>query len=64
MSTTYIAALVNVLVFVLPAIGVHVVDTNALTQGIVTVAGVVATAWIFYGRFRAGGITAIGLRKD
>lgn len=64
MSTTYIAQLVAILVFVLPRFGIDVVDANALTSMIAAIVGIIATVWVFIGRWRAGGITIFGLRKD
>lgn len=63
MSTTFIANLVVILTFTLPAIGLEVFDENRLTQALVVAVGIFANAWVFIGRWRAGGINAFGLRK-
>lgn len=63
MSTTYIALLVNALVFVAPQFGFTVFDPASLSGAIAAAVGLLATGWAFYGRYRAGGITALGIRK-
>lgn len=63
MSTTYLAGIVTILTMVLPHFGIFVQDPNTLTSTLQDVVGLVSVVWIFYGRYRAGGITAIGLRK-
>ena len=64
MSTTYIANIVTFLTLVLPVFGVHIVDTDAFTTGIMQVVGVLSTAYVFYGRYKAGGINIFGLRTN
>lgn len=63
MSETYIALLVNFIVFVAPHFGLSVVDPSSLAGSVAAVVGLVATGWAFYGRYKAGGITIFGLRK-
>lgn len=63
MSTTYIANIVAILVFVLPHFGITIADPNTLTGIFTSVAGAIAAIWVFYGRYRAGGISIFGLRK-
>lgn len=64
MSTTYVAVFISLLTLGLPAIGVEVADEETLRGVITDLMGVASLLFIFYGRFRAGGITAIGLRKS
>ncbi len=61
-STTFIANIVAVLVFVLPVFGVHIVDQTAFSGSIASVVGVISTLYVFYGRYKAGGITAFGIK--
>lgn len=63
MSTTYIANIVAVIALVLPHFAIQVVDPGTLGAVIANVVGVVAAAWVFIGRWRAGGINILGLRK-
>ncbi len=63
LSTTYIANIVSVLVFVLPVLGINVVDEGSFTQTVTQIAGVVTVAYVFYGRYKAGGISAFGIKK-
>lgn len=64
MSTTYIALLVNALVFVAPHFGFEVFNPESLMGFAAGLVGLAATAYAFYGRYRAGGINALGLRKS
>lgn len=61
-STTYIATAVSVLVFVLPVLGIQIIDEGSLAKSITEIVGVIAVAYTFYGRYKAGGIDAFGLR--
>lgn len=63
MSQTYIAVIVGFLSTVLPKLGVTV-GTEELTQTISTVVTIGATIWALWGRYRAGGISALGFRKQ
>lgn len=63
MSSTYISAIISFLVFALPSIGIQVVDEGTLASTITQIVGVVAILYTFVGRYRAGGISAFGLRK-
>lgn len=63
MSTTYIANIVAVLAFALPHFGIQVVDPGTLAAVLANVVGVVAALWVFIGRWKAGGINILGLRK-
>ncbi len=62
-STTFIANIVSVLVFVLPVLGIHIVNQSAFTTAVASIIGVISTFYVFYGRYKAGGITAFGIRK-
>jgi Flp pilus assembly protein protease CpaA len=61
-STTFIANIVAVLVFVLPVLGIEIVDERTLAGVVASVAGVVSVLYVFYGRYKAGGINAFGIR--
>ena len=63
MSTTYIAILVSLLTLAFPAVGVVVVDQDTLTKAVMDLVGVGALIYALYGRYKAGGISAFGLRK-
>ena len=62
-STTYVATIVSVLVFVLPLLGIEVIDEGTLAKTVSNIIGVISTLYIFYGRFKAGGISIFGLKK-
>lgn len=64
MSTTYVANIVAILAFVLPHFGISIVDPNSLAATVAGVFGVIASAYVFIGRWRAGGISLFGIRKD
>jgi len=64
MSTTYISNFVAVIALGLPIIGFEVFDEQALTGAIAGFVGVAALVYNFYGRYRAGGISAFGFRKQ
>jgi hypothetical protein len=64
MSTTYIANIVSILTLALPVFGVHVADPGSLTETLTEVAGVAAAIYVFYGRYKAGGISIFGIRAD
>ena len=63
LSTTYIASGVAVLALVLPLFGLEIADEGTLTNTVQGLVGAVAVFYTFYGRWRAGGISAWGLRK-
>ena len=63
MSTTFIAQIVQFLAWILPAIGITV-GSDALTTTISTIALVGTGVWVFIGRWRAGGISIFGFRKN
>ena len=62
-STTYIAAIVSIIVFVLPLFGLDVADEGTITNVITNVVGTISSLYIFYGRYKAKGITAFGIKK-
>jgi len=62
-STTYIAGIVSVIVFVLPLIGLDVADNGTLTNTVTSIVGAIGAIWVFVGRYRAGGISALGIKK-
>lgn len=62
MSQTYIGIIVGLLSSVLPKFGVQV-GSEELTQTISLIGTIVGTVWALWGRYRAGGITALGFRK-
>jgi len=61
-STTFIANLIAIVVFVLPILGIQIVDQGTLTSTITNLVGIIATLYVFYGRYKAGGINAFGIR--
>jgi len=63
MSSTYLAGIVSFLVFALPVLGFDVIDEGTLAETVTQLVGVGAVLYSFYGRFRAGGISAFGFRK-
>lgn len=62
MSQTYIAIVVMVLSQLLPKWGI-VLESEALTTTVSTVALLLGAVWALYRRYRAGGISTLGLRK-
>ena len=62
MSKTYIA---NIVAIALPLLHTFGLDLNAtaLTATVTTIVQIIAWGAIFYGRFKAGGIDALGRRK-
>lgn len=63
MSTTYIATLVSLLTLGLPAVGLEMANPESVTGALNTLLGIAASLYILYGRYKAGGINAFGLRK-
>lgn len=55
MSHTYLALIVSVLSFGLPALGIEVVEEKTLTKTLTDLVGVGALLYAFYGRYKAGG---------
>lgn len=62
MSSTYIATFVSIALALSPAMGLNL-NENDLTATVSTLAQVVAWGWVFFGRFRAGGLKWWGGRK-
>ena len=62
-SSTYIAGAVSVIIFVLPMIGLDIADEGTLTNTITGIVGFLSAIWVFVGRYRAGGISAFGIKK-
>ena len=62
-STTYIAVIVNLLVTFLPKFGITAGsdELTAIIQGAVAVA---TGVWIIYKRYKAGGITVLGVKNS
>lgn len=63
LSQTYIAVAVGFLSATLPKFGVEV-GSEELTTTLSLVGTVVATVWALWGRYRAGGVSAFGLKKS
>ena len=61
-SQTYIGILVSLLGSLLPRIGVEIgsEDLTITVSVLVTIAG---SIWAFWGRFRKGDISALGVKK-
>jgi len=62
-SKTFIANIVTVLVFVLPLFGFEIIDQNTITDLVTKFMGVVSIAYVFYGRYKNGGINILGFKK-
>lgn len=60
-SQTYIAALVGLLVQVLPLLGITV-GSDALTTTMQTIVAIVTGLWIIFRRYSKGDISAFGTR--
>lgn len=63
MSPTYIAAAVALIATLLKVSG-YTVDEGTLTANLDSIAQVASILYVFYGRYKAGGISALGIRKD
>ncbi|MEK7068271.1 MAG: hypothetical protein AAB964_00460 [Patescibacteria group bacterium] len=63
MSSTYIANITGFLLWVAPMLGLNL-NATELTTTLTTLVAVGSGVWIFIGRFRAGGITWWGGRKE
>lgn len=63
MSTTFVAAAVAFLTLALPVFGFEVINQQTFAGDISQLVGVASILYTFYGRYRAGGINAFGLRK-
>ena len=64
MSTTYVSAIVAFLMLVLPLFGWQIADEGTMTNLITQIVGGLAVLYTFIGRYKAGGITAFGLKKN
>ena len=62
MSLTYISFAVEILTYLLPKLGINL-SGDAITVTITTLVQVVAGIGVFYGRYRAGGISALGVKQ-
>lgn len=62
MSTTYISVIVMVLAQLLPKFGV-LVESDALTTTVTTLATLFAGLWILIKRYRQGGVNFAGVRN-
>lgn len=63
MSQTYIAVIINLLVVVLPLLGIQV-GGEELTITIQTITAVITGIWIMIRRYRSGGINIAGVRTN
>lgn len=61
MSTTYIAQIVSMAAWVFTLMGIDV-GIEALNTTVTTIIAIATGLYVFYGRYRAGGITALGTR--
>lgn len=61
-SVTYVGAIVATVVMVAQFFGVQLAD-ETVTKAVEGVLAVLSIVSIFYGRYRAGGVTALGFRK-
>lgn len=62
MSQTISAVVINLLVMVLPLIGVSV-GSEQLTNAVQVIVAIATGAWIWYRRVQVGDVTPLGLRK-
>lgn len=62
MSTTILAALINILATALPMLGVNI-GTEQLTTTVATLFALGSAAYIWWNRTRSGDVTAVGVRK-
>jgi len=63
MSKTYIAGIVSIIAFVLPLFGLDIANEGTVNNLVTNIAGAIGAIYVFIGRYKAGGITAFGLRK-
>jgi hypothetical protein len=62
MSSTYVGILVMALSMFLPKLGVQI-DNDALTNTIAVLFTIAGAIWAARGRYRLGGVNALGLRQ-
>jgi len=62
-SKTYIAGIVSVIAFVLPLFGLDIADEGTVTNLVTNIAGAIGAIYVFVGRYKAGGISAFGIKK-
>lgn len=62
-SQTYAGIIVLLLSEVLPKLGLTL-GTDQLTTTVYTITSILGAAWAFYGRYRLGGINALGLKTQ
>jgi uncharacterized membrane protein len=62
MSQTIVSVLVILLAQILPRLGVSL-DSVALTTTVQSIVTVIAAGWIWYRRFKQGGVTTFGIKK-
>ena len=62
MSSTYIAILTNLLVTVLPLIGITI-GTEAITTTVQTLVAVITGLWVLKERFSRGDVNVVGSYK-
>lgn len=62
MSTTISAVIINLLVMILPLIGVTV-GSEQLTNAVQVIVAIATGVWIWYMRVQRGDVTPLGLRK-
>ena len=62
-STTYISTIVAFIVFALPLFGLQVTNEDTIEEIVSQIVGVGALLYTFYGRYKAKGITAWGIKN-
>ena len=62
-STTYIAGTVSAITIILPLLGFEIAEKDSLTQTVTEIFGIFGLCYMFYGRYKAGGINIFGVRK-
>lgn len=63
MSTTYIAGIISIITLVLPIFGLEIADKETFAGLVTSIVGACSTAYIFIGRYKAGGINTFGIKK-
>lgn len=62
MSQTYIGVVVMLLSVFLPKLGMQI-DNDALTTTVSVLFTLAGALWAFWGRWRLGGVNALGVRQ-
>jgi len=63
MSTTYIGNIIAILSLILPKFGITI-GSDELTTTASTIGGIIGGFIVFYGRYKAGGVSLLGFREE